>query len=94
MGYVYECLSPPAEYLDVSPPDVFCKKRVLLEISQNSKETAATLVQVFSCEFCEISKSNFSTEHLRTTASVHMEHRITLITFDYGTLCHCLMSIF
>ena len=61
------------------------KKRVLLEISQNSKETAATLVQVFSCEFCEISKSNFSTEHLRTTASVHMEHRITLITFDYGT---------
>ena len=27
MGYVYECLSPPAEYLDVSPPDVFCKKK-------------------------------------------------------------------
>ena len=30
------------------------------------KETQA---QVFSCEFCEISKNTFSTEQLRTTAS-------------------------
>ena len=29
------------------------------------------LAQVFSCEFCEISKNTFSTEHLRTTASVY-----------------------
>ena len=29
-----------------------------------------TLAQLFSCEFCEISKNNFLTEHLRTTASV------------------------
>ena len=28
-----------------------------------------TLAQVFSCEFCEISKNTFSTEHLGTTAS-------------------------
>ena len=28
-----------------------------------------TLVQVFSCEFCEISENTFFTEHLRTTAS-------------------------
>ena len=28
-----------------------------------------TLTQVFSCEFCEISKNAFSTEHLWTTAS-------------------------
>ena len=27
------------------------------------------LTQVFSCEFCEISKNTFFTEHLRTTAS-------------------------
>ena len=31
-------------------------KKVLLGVSQNSQET---LAQVFSCEFCEISKSNF-----------------------------------
>ena len=31
----------------------------------NKKET---LTQVFSCEFCEISKSIFFTEHLWTTA--------------------------
>ena len=28
-----------------------------------------TLAQVFSCEFCEFSKNNFSTEHLLTAAS-------------------------
>ena len=28
-----------------------------------------TLAQVFSCEFCEISRNTFFTEHLRTTAS-------------------------
>ena len=28
------------------------------------------LTQVFSCEFCEISKNTFLTEHLRTTASI------------------------
>ena len=28
-----------------------------------------TLAQVFSCEFCEISKNTFFTEQLRTSAS-------------------------
>ena len=28
-----------------------------------------TLAQVFSCEFCKVSKSNFSTKQLRVTAS-------------------------
>ena len=28
-----------------------------------------TLAQVLSCEFCEISKNTFSTEHLQSTAS-------------------------
>ena len=29
-----------------------------------------TLAQLFSCDFCKISKSTFLTKHLRTTASV------------------------
>ena len=29
-----------------------------------------TLAQVLSCEFCEIFKNTFSTEHLQTTASI------------------------
>ena len=29
-----------------------------------------TLAQVFSCEFCEIFKNTFFTEHLRMTASI------------------------
>ena len=32
-----------------------------------------TLAQVFSCEFCEISRNTFYTEHLRTTASTWNE---------------------
>ena len=57
------------ETLRSSRPDVLCKK-VFLEISQNSqKNTCAqacnfikkeTLAQVFSCEFCQISKDTFS----------------------------------
>ena len=59
------------------PPEVFCKKKVFLEISQNSQEKTSardsfliklqdeacnfikkeSLADVFSCEFCEISKS-------------------------------------
>ena len=57
------------------PPKVVYKKKVFLEISQNSqKNTCARIsflikLQVFSCEFCEISKSTIFTEHLRMSAS-------------------------
>ena len=68
------------------------KKKVLLEISQNSQENTCarvsfliklqalglqlylkeTLAQmVVSCEFCKISKNNFSSEHLGMTASAN-----------------------
>ena len=52
--------------------------KVSLNISQNvSRKTKSheafikkeTLAQVFFCEFCEISKNTFLTEHLRVTAS-------------------------
>ena len=33
-----------------------------------------TLAQVFSCEFCEISKNTFFAEHLRTSASVCLQY--------------------
>ena len=58
-------------------------KKMFSEISQNLQENTCarvfflvnfikkeTLAQVFSCEFCEISKSTFFTEHLWTTASI------------------------
>ena len=49
-------------------PEKFCKK-VFLEISQNSQVACnftkkESLAQVFSCEFWEISKKTFFTEHL------------------------------
>ena len=53
-------------------------KKMFLKISQNSLENACTRVTfliklqappVFFCEFCEIFKNNFFTEHLWTTAS-------------------------
>ena len=45
------------------PPEVF---------SFIKKET---LAQVFSFEFCEISRNSFFTEHLRATASVRVMHQ-------------------
>ena len=33
-------------------------------------KAAETLAQVFSCEFCEISRNTFLTEHLWATASI------------------------
>ena len=58
--------------------EVFCKKCVLENFAKFTGKhlhlrlffNKVSLVQVFSCEFCEISKSTFFIEHLRTTASV------------------------
>ena len=53
-------------------------KKVFLEISQNLQENTCarvnfikkeTLAQVFSCEFCEISKNTFSSRTPLVTAS-------------------------
>ena len=38
-------------------------KKVFLEMSQNSQEKRVS-AEVFSCEFCEISKNTFFIEHL------------------------------
>ena len=51
-----------------SRPEAFCKM-VFLEFLQNSQGKKETLATVFSCEFCEIFKNTFFTEHLWTTAS-------------------------
>ena len=56
-------------------------KNVLLKIPQIHRRTPQdcnfikkeTLVQVFSCEFCEIFKDTFFTEYFWTTASIHLE---------------------
>ena len=69
-------------YIEPATRGVLCKM-VFLEISQNSQEKTCarinfikkkTLAQVFSCQFCEISKNTFFTEHLWT------------IAFNYGML--------
>ena len=74
-----------------SRPEVFCKKG-FLEISQNSQENTCarvsffnfikklTLVQVFSCEFCEISKSTFFYKTHPVAASV--------LIFELGLLTY------
>ena len=48
------------------PPEVFYEKRP--EACNFIKKE--TMAQIFSCEFCKISKTTFFTEHLWTTASV------------------------
>ena len=44
----------------------FTRKHLCQGLSFNVN---GTLAQVFSCEFCKISKNSFFTEHLRATAS-------------------------
>ena len=46
---------------------IFYQKYFLEACNFIKKET---LAQMFSCEFCEISKNTYFTEHLWTTASV------------------------
>ena len=51
-------------------------KKVFLEISQNSRACnfikTETLTQVFSCEFSEIFKNTFFTEHVWATDSIKL----------------------
>ena len=47
------------------PPEVHSAKVLGLQLYLKK-----SLAQVFSCEFCEISKKTFFTEHLQATASV------------------------
>ena len=51
-----------------------------------------TLSQVFFCEFCEISKSTFLTEHLWTTASVHISIHVN-ITNSSPCKCNALLYL-
>ena len=46
------------------------RKGVLRNFAKFTGKQKQTLAQVFSCEFCEISKSTFFTEHLWATASI------------------------
>ena len=62
--------------LQKQPPEVFYNKRP--EACNFIKKE--TLAQVFSCEFCEISKNTFFTEHLRTTASGLTQQTHTIIS--------------
>ena len=52
------------------PPEVFCKKKVLLETSQNSQENTcarASFLIKLQAEACKISKNTFFTKHLWAT---------------------------
>ena len=51
--------------LEISRPEVLSKKDVPRNFTKfTGKHLSHPLVQVFSCEFCEILKTRFYTEHL------------------------------
>ena len=74
-----DCLC--TDLLQKQPPEVFYVKKCSEKFRKIHRKTPVpepqacnfikkeTLAQVFSCEFCETSKSTFFTEHLWTTAS-------------------------
>ena len=54
-----------------------------------------TLAQVFSCEFCKISKNTLFTEHLCSTACVYKEerkHGHFLITDAKAAVIRCFLQ--
>ena len=54
--------------------------RVSFLIKLQAEDLAqVALAQVFSCEFCEISKNTFFTEHLRTTVSGYNKWRKSML---------------
>ena len=62
-------------------------KKVLLEILQNSQKKACnfikkeTLAQVFSCEFCEISKNTFF-HRIPPAAVSEIRNTVSELKFD------------
>ena len=50
-------------------PEMFCKKRCKKSPEACNFVKKETLAQIFSCEFCEVFRNTFFTEHLWTTAS-------------------------
>ena len=65
-----EQVSSVIRTLQKQPLEVFYKKRCSQKIGKIHRKTPLpepqeTLAQVFSCEFCEISKTTLFTEHLR-----------------------------
>ena len=54
--------------------------KMLFQTNLFKKET---LAQVFSCEFCEISKNTFFTEHIGATAPVFMSLCLLSVTLFY-----------
>ena len=81
----YLDISARLNYVDINqpegqkqPPEVFYKKGVLVNFAKFTGKhlrqslfliKEETLAQAFSCEFCEIYKNSFFTEHLWATAS-------------------------
>ena len=66
VGHQNDTNSKNRVYGQKQPPEVFFKKRCSLRLRKSHRKTPETLAQMFSCEFCEISKNSFSTEHLRS----------------------------
>ena len=82
-------------YLQKQPPEVFCKKKVFLEISQISQENTCARVsflikaQVFSCEFGEISKKHLF--HRTPPDDCFCIFEFLRMLFSvYQTFCKCL----
>ena len=61
------------------------------------------LAEVFSCEFCEISKNTFSTERLRVTASktyyqfgkfIVLYSRIVSLSFSFNNCSYFVLPVY
>ena len=87
------------------PPEEFCKKGVIRNFTKFTENTCTivsffaeacnfikkeTLAQVFSCEFCDISKNTFFTEHIWATASAQIDPDKIV---NYSSVKSCLRTV-
>ena len=76
------------------PPEVFCRKRCSWKFRKIDFITKQPLVKAFSCEFCEIFKNTFFTEHLLETAFVKLfQHRCFPVNITKFLRTHILKKI-
>ena len=73
----YLDLSMDSSQVQTRPQEVFCKERCSKVPKAYNFIKKETLAQVFSSEFCEISKDTFFTEHVWSILALQIESMST-----------------
>ena len=95
-AHIFLCIEQVRGSSAEQPPELFSKKRCVRNFVKLTRKYLCqsrpqacnfikkeTVAQVFSYEFCEISKNTFFTEHLWATASTSPKHLQAILTLNW-----------